>query len=295
MGQDLQRRESQRTRRLVIVFATLALGGAIAIGAMVGSSPKGTAFAVGVGILGSLIASFYVVLVNVFVLGDDGVEASRLSEAVHALEQAVPILAQMSNHRVLAVQSKGRFSDADWIDLLEQADRELFIVGHALNKWCRDDMRDTFERTIERLTRNSGTVQLIMLPATGRVTTMLSGHRGKDYSRRIDETLDVLAAVSAALPAECRDKLDVRVLLDDGFPMPYMLAGNDTFLITAAYPLAADDSDAMLAVKVEARTPFAWALRNDLRKLAGERFSTPVDLRRHRVGSRSGAQAAPKT
>ena len=276
--------EPRRSHRLLVVVATLVLGSAIAIGVMVGSSPNGNAFAIGVGVLGSLIASFYVVWVNVFVLGDGGIDVGRLEDAVIALRRATPVLEQAAEHSVLALKAKGRYTDADWTALLEDAQRELFIVGHALNKWCRDDMRALFVTTIQRLLAHDGQVQLIMLPLDGTVTARLSDQRGKDYRRRIAETLDVLAPLHAQLSEHHRARLDVRMLLDTAPPMPYMLAGNDRVLITASYPLSAEDSDEMLAVTVEAGTPFASALRKDLRGLA-RNYSREVDLQVHATTS----------
>jgi hypothetical protein len=261
----------------LLVVATLVVGGAIAIGVMVRTNPHRTAFAIGVAVLGSLIASFYVLWVNVFVLGEGPADTARVQDAIVALGRAAPLLEQASEHGVLAVMAKGNHAAADWLALVDGAETELFIVGHALNKWCRDDIRAAFVRAVERVVSSNGTVQLVMLPLDGPVTRQLTSQRGKDYRRRIAETLGVLASINAALPKRSRARLDVRMLHDASSPMPYMLAGNDKLLITAPYPLAAEDSDAMLAVTVASDSAFAAVLRKDLRSFV-DTYSDPVDL-----------------
>lgn len=268
-------RSPVRTKVLGLVLASLGMGGLIAVGVMLASDREGTAFAVGAGVLGSLIASLYALLVNVFVLGDTSLDADRLEQVVGDLTRGAALLEQGAAHGVVAVKPKSAYTRDEWVALLTGAHKELVIVGHALHKWCRDDVKPPFVEAIQRLAGSGHRVLLVVLPLDGNVTEQLGQRRGKDYRRRVKETLETLAEIHSQLPEPSRRLLEVRMLRDDT-PMPYMLAGNDQVLVTAPYPIAAD-SDTMPAVTVDATSPLGAALRDDLRRLVGT-YSERVEL-----------------
>ena len=62
-----------------------------------------------------------------------------------------------------------------------------------------------------------------------RIRTRITDQRGKDYSRRVQTTHDVVAAVYHRLPSESRSALSVRALSSD-VDMPYMLVANEHVL-----------------------------------------------------------------
>lgn len=250
------------------------MGGLVALGAGLASDRSSIAFTIGAGVAASLAASLYALFVNYLLVGDTGVDVERFEETVANLERGAPLLEHARRHGVLAVKPKSAYPPPEWIALLE-ARKELFIVGHALHKWCRDHVKPSFVEAISRLVLNDGQVQLVVLPLDGEVTARLTAQRGKEYRRYIAETLETLAQISLDLPPEDRHRLDVRWLHEHA-PMPYMLAGNEHMLITAPYPIAGD-SDAMLAVTIAASSPAGSAMRDDLRRLVAT-YSKAVDL-----------------
>ncbi len=252
------------------------MGGLVALGVALMTDREGLGYTVGTGVVASLFASVYVLAVGEYLLGGTGVDIERLEEAAERLERGAVLLEHAREHGALAVKPKSRYAPDEWIALLD-AREDLYIVGHALHKWCRDDVRGPFVAAVERLVRAGKRVQLVILPLDGEVTRRIGEQRGKDYHRRVEETLDTLAAVYRALPERKRALLDVRQLCEEA-PMPYMLAGNEDVLVTAPYPIAAD-SDTIFALTVDAKGPLGAAILDDLKRLVAS-YSEPVDLNR---------------
>ena len=269
-------------RRTKLAFAAVGIlvAALVTIGIMVASNPTKTPFVIGAGILGSLIASFLMLAVTEIVLGpsrdDQAVAAERLDAAFTTLDAAFPLLAQATQHGFVAIKPKWHYSSDDWSAVLRKAQEELLLVGHALDKWCAEDIRPLFEDTLDRLARNGKTVRLVTLPTSGANTDRITSQRGKDYSRRVQTTHDVVAAVHARLPPEARSVLCVRALSED-VDMPYMLVANEHVVITCAYPTTAQSSDGMLTTTAHPDKPFGRAMREDARQLI-ERHSEIVRL-----------------
>jgi hypothetical protein len=272
-------------RRRNLGFAAFGIFAAalVTIGIMVASDPTKTPFVIGAGILGSLIASFLMLAVTEILLGpsrdDQAATAARLDaslgaldgalgaldSAVGTLDAAIPLMAQATQHGFVAVKPKSHYSSDDWSAVLRDANEKLLLVGHALDKWCAEDIRPLFEETLERLALAGKTVQLLTLPIAGANTTRITDQRGKDYSRRVQTTHDVVAAVYHRLPSEFRSALSVRALSSD-VDMPYIVA-NEHVVITCAYPTTAQSSDSMLTTTAHPDKPFGRAVREDLRQL----------------------------
>ena len=177
-------------RRRNLVFAALGIFAAalVTIGIMVASDPTKTPFVIGAGILGSLIASFLMLAVTEILLGpsrdDQAATAARLDaslgaldgalgaldSAVGTLDAAIPLMAQATQHGFVAVKPKSHYSSDDWSAVLRDANERLLLVGHALDKWCAEDIRPLFEETLERLALAGKTVQLLTLPIAGANT-----------------------------------------------------------------------------------------------------------------------------
>jgi hypothetical protein len=274
-----------RVNRLTTIqrlgITALAITILIALGIMLTSDTSGSWFAIGASLLASVIASFIALWINLVVVGTDGpdhVELTRANQAFAMLASSVPLLKAVDEHGVRAAKPKSAFELDEWRILLNDAHEELYIVGHALDKWCRDEIRASFVETIQRLVSNEKRVRLVALPPTGKVTKQLSDQRHRKYEHRIRQTLRVLASVHQGLEDEHRKYLDVRSLRD-GVPMPYMVSGNENFLIVSAYPAAAQESGDMLAVSVGANWPLGRAIRADLSALA-ERHAVATNLRK---------------
>jgi hypothetical protein len=259
---------------LMTIFAALL----VAIGVMVASDRDGVWFVVGAGVLGSLIASIIALWLDLVVKASagEGRDAARVERAVTTLALSVPLLEHGVRHGIRALKPKRDYETEEWVAILASARKQLFIVGHALDSWCRADVRPQFTATLRRLVLDGRPVRLIALPPDGQTTVRLGEQRGQDYGRRIRQTMSVLAGLHATLPSERREHLDVRVLHED-VPMPYMVAGNEHTLVTSPYPIAARGSGTMLAMEVDTTTPFGVALLEDLGWLA-ERHSERVDL-----------------
>lgn len=287
-------------RRRKLVFAALGIFAAalVTLGIMIASDPTRTPFVIGAGILGSLIASFIMLAVTEILLGpsrdDQAATAARLDaslgaldgalgalhNAVGTLNAAIPLLAQATQHGFLAVKPKSHYSSDEWSAVLSNANEKLLLVGHALDKWCAEDMRQLFEDTLERLARNGKRLQLITLPLAGANTSRISAQRGKDYARRVQLTHEVVTAVYHRLPSESRPALSVCTLSSD-VDMPYMLVANEHVMITCAYPTTAQSSDCMLTTTAHPDKPFGRAMREDLRQLIARHTDAVTFPRRY--------------
>ena len=280
-------------RRTKLGFAALGILAAalVTIGIMLASDPAKTPFVIGAGILGSLVASILMLLVTELLLGpsrDDQAAhaerldealttaARRLGEALTTIDLAFPLVTQATLHGVAAVKPKSSYSQDEWSGVLRDAHERLILVGHALDKWCEEDIRELFEDTLDSLARSGKTVQLLTLPAEGANTARISDQRGGSYSRRIRTTLEVVAGVYHRLPPECREALCVRALSED-VDMPYMLVANESMVITCAYPTTSRRSDSMLTTTADPSKPCGQAIREDFNQL-WERYGVPVAL-----------------
>lgn len=247
---------------------------------MLRSDPTKTPFVIAAGVLGSLIASFLMLCIAEIVLGpsrdEQAMMAERLDAALRTLHDTTSLFAHATRHGIDTIKPKADYTMNEWIEVLRGAHEKLVLIGHALDKWCAEDVRPVFEETIERLARDDKTVQLITLPLEGANITRISRQRGKDYSRRIQTTLETVTRVHERLPVECRQALSVRSLVGE-VDMAYMLVATENVVITCAYPTAALSSDSMLTITADPEKPFGQAVREDVRQLV-DRYTEVVQL-----------------
>ncbi len=261
----------QRLALLLIVLAVVASGIIIVI-----TAGNSTAEAIAVGVMSSFVASLVLLACSTLVEPDSAREAvASLDRTVTLLAGGAPLLEHAREHGIRAVKPKGAYRREEWIGLLEGAQEELFIVGHALDKWCVPGVRDAFTENIIRLLDAGKTVQLVALPLKGEVTKQLAAQRSKDYTNRIELTLETLCAIREKISERERANLAVRCLAPN-VTMPYMVAGNERTLITAPYPAADQDSGRILAVTIDKDTPIGNALRQDVTWLISK-YSTEHD------------------
>jgi hypothetical protein len=260
-------RDQRRKERLW--FGAVLIAGLIATGVMLSGDPTDTRFGIAAGVLGSLVASFMGLLVSVYVVGEspaDAVRAKvRLDNSLTGLEQAVPLLAQCIEHDLREVRPKLQYTADDWLAVLEESHEELVLVGHALDKWCREAFLPKLEMTIKRLTAAQRRVELLLLPEVGDNTDQISRQHGTNYSRRVSNTLTALRGIHSRLSTAERPHLDVRTLKPD-VALPYMIVANEHRLITCAYPTT-ESSSHMLTMTLTPASAAAEVLREDQRKL----------------------------
>jgi hypothetical protein len=248
------------------VFAILVVGATL-IGVLLKTSRSSAWFVIAASVLGSLVASIAFAFVDAVLLGNPSRDARetllRFGKSVDRLHAAIPVLEQSRENDVRAIKPKGAYGKDEWRNVLIEAQEELLLVGHALDKWCTDDIAPYFRSAIKRLTEGGRPVQLLMLSESGRPAAAL---RAKDYKPRLRKSLEELAAVYADLTDEAKQHLHVHMLKPTA-QMPYMAVGNEHILITAPYPATTQSSDTMPALEVGAASNIAQAIREDIRDL----------------------------
>lgn len=238
----------------VIVMATLGISSLIHHGhGMLGISST-----VSLGIVGSLGATAFVALLGVIWLLADtpSVPSPGPTEAAGNNEQARPS------------RRKCDLEFEEWFAFLERADKEFYVVGHTMGKWCDPSRKGVFVSQIQRLLAAKGRVTLVMLGPRSPQVPILRDATGKDYSGRIADTDAVLRELESSLVPAHRGRLQVSRLEDDG-AIPYMVVGNEERLITATY-LARTDSDDMPCIELGREDEAARAIYDDLHRLATE-------------------------
>lgn len=258
----------------------LLITAGVVIGLMLNrGDPSDTWFVIGAGALGSLIASLVMLGADVLLPDDaDGPAervARRLDGSLAALRDAVPLVAHAQEHRIHVAKPKGLYDRREWEAVLTTAHDRLLIIGHALDKWCMEDLEPLFVATMTRLARNGRSVRLLILSEEG-----LAHRRGRGSLWRRDKTLATLAKAMAGLAPSEREHLDVREL-DPGIAMNYMAVENGKIIIAAPYPATVHQSVPMLAVTVDTTSAFAVALRDDAEQLF-ECHGIKIDLSAHR-------------
>jgi len=183
--------------------------------------------------------------------------ARRLEAGLVSLTSAIPILEQADSHAITSVQPKIDYTAAQWKSVLENTHGRLFLVGHALDKWCRDGIEPVFAETIDRLARSGKPVRLLTRPL-GEVDMK----RELGHDKRLRTTLRLVANVYVKLPESARRNLQVKALKKD-VAMHYMLVANESVVITSPYPTTAQVSTPMLAVTVASESTFGAAIWDD--------------------------------
>ena len=254
---------------------------ALAIGVMVArDDPSDTLFIIATGALGSLVTSFVLLGVDLLLTDDADAPAERLAQRLDGqltrLGRVIPVVADAEAHGVHTVKPKGMYKREEWEAILQGARDRLLLVGHALDKWCTEDLEPLFAATLARLAREGKQIRLLTLSRDTQ-----EEHRGRDHRERVETTLRVLAKVDAQLTPRQRTRLEVRAL-DAELTMPYMVVENGAVLVTSSYPATEHGSGRMLAVTIDTLTPFGVSLRNDVKQLF-ERHARPVDLEPYRA------------
>lgn len=260
---------SQRLALLLVIVAVIA--SAVVILATDGNT---IAQDIAIGIISSFVASLVIYASTVLTEPDSARDAVRsLDRTVELLAGGSPILEHAREHGIRAAKPKIAYGQAEWISLLEEAQEELFIVGHALNKWCEGAVREPFVQHVTRLLRAGKPVSLVALPHDGQITKQLGEQRRKDYRDRIELTMETLAVVRDDVTDRQRANLIVHHL-DEQVTMPYMVSGNERTLITAPYPAAEQESGRMLAITLDSNSEIGHAVRQDVQGLISK-HSTP--------------------
>jgi hypothetical protein len=260
------------SRKSVLIFAVVAAA-LVTLGFLLTTNQTGRLFVVAASVLGSLIASLVIALAV-----ED--QSGAVRDAVRRLDAGVPIVQQSHSYAVRAIKPKRFYSKDEWLRVLTEAREELLFVGHALDKWCTADIAPEFCSAIERLVTQGHPVQLLMLSESEK---RVFRQREKTYATRIQKTLKTLADLHKRLPHEARRHLQVHELKPH-VEMPYMVVGNERFVITSAYPATSQTSDVMPALLLESQSEIAIAVREDINALLG-RYTDLIDLASYELRS----------
>jgi hypothetical protein len=250
----------------VIVATTLGISSLI----HQGHGMLGISSTVSLGIIGSLGATAFVGLLAVI---------WRLADS-NSVPLPRPIEAARNDGLATTSRRKCDLEFEEWFAFLERAQKEFYVVGHTMGKWCDPSRRGAFVSEIQRLLAAKGRVTLVMLGPKSPQVPILRGATGKDYSSRIADTDAVLTELESSLAPAHKRRLRVSRLEDDS-AIPYMVVGNEERLVTATY-LARTDSNDMPCIELVREDEAARAIYDDLHKLAAEGAAQSV------------ADAAPK-
>lgn len=238
----------------VIIATTLGISSVIHHGhGMLGISST-----VSLGIVGSLGATAFTALLALI---------WRFSDT-NSVPLHLPIEAAENDEPAKTSRRKCDLEFEEWFAFLEMAQKEFYVVGHTMGKWCDPSRKGAFVSQIRRLLAAKGRVTLVMLGPQSPQVAILRGATGKDYSRRIADTDAVLRELESSLVPAHKRRLRVSRLEDDS-AIPYMVVGNEERLVTATY-LARTDSNDMPCIELVRDDDSARAVYDDLHKLAAE-------------------------
>lgn len=184
---------------------------------------------------------------------------------------AATLTAVGEGDQLVGLRPKSALTRSEWLDVLTNAESELYIAGHSLGRWCDKAHHQRFTTEIARILQR-GTVTLVLLHPESQQLPRLQQSTGRNYSASLEKSLQLLKSFIKQLPVEHRAKLSVS-LLKDPHALPYMLVGNERTLITATY-FATRDSEEVPCLTLKSRSDTAVPIYNDFHALAllGERF-----------------------
>jgi len=252
-----------RLLALSAIYAVLIVAGTLLASSLIhdGHGMLGISSAVSVGIVIAVAGGLVVALLG----------------AIRSLTEPVGPAAGSTSPNVSAEGSRRKcdLEFEEWFAFLEEAEKEFYVAGHTMGKWCDPSRRGAFVARIRRLLAADGTVTLVMLGPDSPQVPILFAATGKNYSGRIADTSAVLTELRGSLDPAQRARLRVKQLDDHG-AIPYMVVGNETRLVTATY-LARTDSDDMPCIELDRGDEAARAIYDDLHKLAGVGPASPTD------------------
>lgn len=267
---------SLQSRRVVarIAIVILVMAALVLVGVGLAQPTKSVQFAIGAGVMSSLLASLILGFFASRSLGGQ----SELVEKLLQLERAAE---SRSRYGATLLDEKYVHKPDYWNQLSASTTKRLFLIGHALNTWVEPAYRKHFLDSIERVIRNGGDFCLIVLDPTGDAQARIRSARGSDYTQKIDATLRAVAEVHSRLPAKMKSKVDVRRMPPLEQPL-YMAVITDSSVEYSPYFRRASTKTTLHA-SFSLATPFAGAVLADFEAL---RPACPrVDLADH-LGSR---------
>jgi hypothetical protein len=184
---------------------------------------------------------------------------------------APTLTAAGEDDQLIGLRPKSALTRSEWLDVLTDAESELYIAGHSLGRWCDKAHHQRFTAELRRIL-HQGTVTLILLHPESRQLARLQKATGRDYSASLERSLQLLNGFIKTLSAEHTAKLTVS-LLKDPQALTYMIVGNEHTLITATY-FATCDSEQVPCLTLKSRSDTAVPIYNDFHALAllGEPF-----------------------
>lgn len=253
-----------------IVVGILLCAALVLVGFGLAQPTNSIQFAVGAGVLSSLLAS---VILGFFASRSLAVQ-NNLADKLMALDAAA---SSRSKYGATLLADKYEHKPEHWNNLLAASSQRLFLVGHALTTWVAPAHRKHFLTAIERIIRSGGDFCIIVLDPSGDAQTRIRDTRGSDYTSKVEVTLQAIAEVYDRLPIELKEKVDVRYMPRTEQPL-YMAVITDSNLEYSPYFMRASTRTTLHASFL-LDTPFAAAVLADFDAL---RKACPrVDLAQH--------------
>lgn len=252
------------------IIVLLLIGGLVLAGYGLAQPTNSIYFAVGAGVLSSLIASVVLGMFTSRALAGQTALADKLLQ----LEQATE---SRNRYGATLLDEKYFHKPEYWNHLTASTSKRLLLLGHSLNTWVKPEYRKPFLAAIERVVKNKGDFCIILLDPSGGGRQRIADVRGHDYSGNIASTLEAVAEVHRRLPPKLRDRVDVRFLPTAEQPL-YMAMVTDTSLEYSPYFLR-ESSRTTLHASFTRDSAFSNAVIADFQAL--RRTCTPVDLSAH--------------
>ncbi len=238
----------------IVVLSLIAVGAAIGLGLVLSDDPFGSALAI------SVVAGLIVIVI--VATAKAGFTALRSAPAA---PPSIPGL--------LRIAPKSSIAPEEWMDLITKAQKEFYLAGHSLGRWCGESHRQEFLEQIIRILSDGGEVKLLTLGPGSEHLERLKLATRTDYTRRVQESHDFLRGLRTKLTAAQRERLTISVLPDHA-TLPYTVVGNECTLITATY-LSSQDSDQVPCLHLKLKSAAGSPIYDDFCELL--RQGGPVD------------------
>lgn len=212
-------------------------------------------YALGSGVLASLMAAVVYSAVSYFLLRESSDEKEKLQGLIEEFQSR-----QLSG--VLHICHKFEQRPDYWNSFLERSTDRLDLMGHAFTTWTHEPHKETFAQAIHRVVRGGGRVRVILLDPNGGNTKRLSDRVGRQYAQRLAETLEFFDdVVYPKLRASERGRLSV--VHESNADMPYMYLDNGKSVILSPYWSKTSDNKDNMVIEVERNSKFGVAFRAD--------------------------------
>lgn len=238
----------------LLIFVVVAT--AVAVAALAANADKDSvAYALGSGIIASLIAAVVYSAASYFLLKESSDEKEELQKLISEFRAR-----QLSG--VIHICHKFEQKPDYWNNFLALATDRLDLMGHAFTTWTHEPHKEAFAQAMQRVLRAGGRVRIVLLDPTSDNTARLSMRVGRQYVLRLEETLRFFEEV--VYPSlRPKDRGRLTLVHEAKADMPYMYLDNGKTVIVSPYWSKTSDNKDNMTIEVERDSKFGIAFRAD--------------------------------